>query len=203
MMKKVTFWMMAICLLCSGCSLLGPVKSKPITTYALMNPPVVTTEASHSGGKVLQVSEVTANTGYTTEDMMYMRERFELGHFSKHRWISPPAELFTPLVVEQLAHSGCFKAVVGSAQSGSSDLSLNVQLLVLRQEFFATGSQERLAVQATLNDTAGGRIIAQRRFERVEPTSQDTPYGGVIAANRAAAEVLSDLVAFTCRGARS
>ncbi|MFT3741283.1 MAG: ABC-type transport auxiliary lipoprotein family protein [Gammaproteobacteria bacterium] len=184
-------------LLCS-CSLFRSPKQEA-KTYALAETPCdgVLPVRSH-GEKILSVAAVTAAPGYDTENMMYSRRPYALNQYSKNRWIAPPADMLTPLLVGRLAHSGCFKAVVASPVAGTSDLTLNAQILILRQEYFTPCSQERLAVQVTLTDSSSSAVIAQKRFESVVSTPQNTPYGGVIAANRAVAAVLSDIAGFVC-----
>jgi cholesterol transport system auxiliary component len=50
-----------------------------------------------------------------------------------------------------------------------------------------------------LLDVAQNRIIATRDIAVTEPAPQNTPYGGVVAANRAAAKALSAIAQFCMR----
>jgi cholesterol transport system auxiliary component len=190
--------LIGLCLLnMAGCSLLSPVKTPPKNNFTL-NAGEETVGRSNHHGPTLLVSAPIASPGYDSTDMIYMQRPFQLNHYANNHWISPPADLIAPIMEQRLFNCGCFRAVVTPPFSGTTDLTLNTQLLNLRQEFIDGVSQERLTLSATLVDSASQQIIAQRHFEAVVPAFANNPYSGVIAANRALASVLQRLTAFVC-----
>lgn len=199
--KRIAGLVTAILLIqVTGCSLFGPVKTPPVAPYSLTYLGS-TTVRTNSQGPVLSVSNVNAVPGFDTADMVYVRKHFDHKTFSKNRWSSPPADMITPLLVQSLQSTGCFRAVTSPTSGGTADLTLNTQLILLQQEFKANYSQIHMVMLATLLGSGGQEVIAQRRFECVIATPQNTPYGGVIAANRATAEILGQINQFICRHA--
>ncbi len=181
----------------TGCSILGPVKTPPANNYTLNLPE--TGKARTAGqGRTLLVAAPVASPGYDTANMIYMIRPYELSSYANNHWVSPPAEILAPLMEQKLHNSGCFRAVASAPFTGITDLTLDTQLLVLRQEFIDNISQVRLVLLATIVDSATQHVVAQRRFESVVPTLQANPYSGVIAANQAAATVMRKLTTFVC-----
>lgn len=167
----------------TACSLLSPVKTTPINTFALVvkSGPVV---ASHHP-QTLLVTNPTAIAGYQTNNMIYTARTFERNSFAHNRWVAPPAEMLGPLVVESLQNSGCFRSVISPPSSSNTDLILDTRVLSLQQEFSADTSQVRLALQILLTHNATHQVIKNQRIEVVVPASENNPYAGVIAANKA------------------
>ncbi len=200
-MKWINFFISSLLVMnLTGCSLFGPVKTPPVTPYSLTYLGS-TTVKSNPQGPVISVSSVNAVPGFDTADMIYVRKHFEHGTFSKNRWSSPPADMMTPLLVQSLQNTGCFRAVTSPTSGGTADLALNTQLILLQQEFTANSSHIHMVVLATLLGGGGQEVIAQRRFECTIEAPLNTPYGGVIAANRATDEILNQIDRFVCHHA--
>jgi cholesterol transport system auxiliary component len=181
----------------ASCSIFAPVKTPPDNRYALS----VNTGGAISGrgSSTLLVSTPVASPGYDTTDMIYVSRPFERSHYANNHWISPPADMLGPILQQRIRSSGCFRAVVTTPSSGTTDLILNTQLLALQHEIMGDKNQTRVALNATLIDNATQQILAQRRFESVVPAYQLNPYSGVIAANSAVANVAQKLAVFLCR----
>ena len=77
-----------------------------------------------------------------------------------------------------------------------SDLRLEGRLLHLQLVCRLEPSELQLALRVTLIEAAGGRVIASRNLSIEEPVTERTPYGGVQAANRAVARLLTALQGF-------
>lgn len=181
----------------TGCSLLGPVKTPPNNQYTL-SVPGAATQSIRANWPTLLIATPVASPGYDTTNMIYMERPYQLSHYASHHWVSPPAEMLTPILEQKLHSSGCFRAAVGPS-SGTADFILNTQLLALQQELMGGRNQVRLALLAVLINGTSQQILVQRRFEAVVLAYQVNPYSGVIAANQAIAIVTQKLAAFLCR----
>lgn len=199
---KMKFYMRMLpgilCMLLSGCSLLGPVKTPPMNNYMLTANSSMPNNHTH-GGQVLLVTTPSAAPGYQTADMIYTLQPYQLNSFSKNRWVAPPTEMLLPLLQQNLQSSGCFRAVASPPFSGTANLVLDTQLLMLQQQFLPQGSRIRMAIQTTLTNSISQQVIAARRFEATVPVTEDNPYAGVVAANRATQNILSNINQFVCR----
>jgi cholesterol transport system auxiliary component len=63
----------------------------------------------------------------------------------------------------------------------------------LEQQFFSNPSRVRLALRAQLVETKTQSVLGTRSFEVFEPAPTDDPYGGVIAANKATTDLITEL----------
>lgn len=181
-----------------ACSPFGPVKTKPVNTYTLT---ATNAGVSHArtAGRVLLVTAPTAAPGYQTNAMIYTKRPFELNTFAYNRWAAAPAEMLAPLLVQHLAASGCFRAVVSPPFSGNVDMVLDTQLSNLQQEFKGDTSQVRLTLQITLQNNATHEVITNQRIEAVVPAAENNPYAGVIATNKAVDIALGKIKKVVCR----
>ncbi|HAT1807558.1 TPA: hypothetical protein I8Z23_000056 [Legionella pneumophila] len=134
----------------------------------------------------IQVTVPEAVAGYQTEEMLYMKKPFKLEPFVKNAWTSPPADMLFPLLVQSLQSSGYFYAVTSSPYSEEADYRLDTQLLKLEQNFIKKPSVLEFSAKIVLTHISDNQIIGSRIVSLQIPCSQDTPYGGVIAANQAA-----------------
>ena len=118
--------------------------------------------------------------------MLYIKKPFQVEAFVENAWASPPGDMLHPLIVQSLQRTGYFHAVTSSPYSEEADYRLDTQLLVLNQNFLKKPSVIEFVVKVVLTNNDNNHIMASRIISHQIPCSRDTPYGGVIAANRAA-----------------
>jgi len=152
-------------------------------------------------GVVLIVRPAQAPPGYDTERMIYMTREHELGAFAHSRWAEAPARMLGPILFQGLQQTGAFASVIAGPTTASGNVQLETELVRLQHEFLERPSRVRIVLRAALVDTATSKLIASRRFEDTEPADQDTPYGGVLAANRLVARVLARIAQFSAEQA--
>lgn len=199
-MRKLYIVILAcFCLiLLSGC---GPISMPPVSRYAITSSPPIK-KMHHRTHKTLLVSTPIASAGYKSNKMIYITIPYRLRSFANNQWIAPPADMLLPLIAESLRKTDYFKAVVTAPFSGVVNYRLDTQLLTLQQEFLHPVSQIRLVLQATLINDINNHVIASRRFQIVVNAPENNPYGGVLAANRAAASLSKQITQFVLRTLR-
>ena len=101
-----------------------------------------------------------------------------------------------PLLTQSLQLSGYFKAVSSGIYSDKTDYRLDSQLLMMQQNFIHKPSQLFLVMKLVLNDVSNTKLIASKIFQYRIPCSTETPYGGVLAANKAVRLFTQDAVKF-------
>lgn len=144
----------------------------------------------------LLISKPEAMAGYQTEQMLYVKKPYELTAFTKNAWISSPANMLYPLIMLSIQRTGYFNAVASGPYVDKTDYRLDVQLIELRQNFLVKPSALVLVAKAVLSHVADTRVVSSRTFSERVPCPSDTPYGGVIAANRATQALTANLSAF-------
>ena len=174
-----------------SCSILSPIPQK--NQYALeASPPGYFTKTDKAC--VLQVSPMQDTPTTQGTALRYIEKNYELSAFAKNQWVAPPADLLYPLLLEQMQASGAFEGVV-SGFEGNPCMRLNTTLLALYQDFRVHPSVITLRMQAQLIFLKGKQApISQQIVVSVQ--AQDTPYGGVVAANGATQIMLEKLIAF-------
>jgi cholesterol transport system auxiliary component len=196
-MKLIKIFL-SICLLgsLSACSL-GPVNTSQVQTYALHadNTFGQTTNQRNSG--VILVVGSTATGNFYSTNMYYQEHPYQLQSFAKSAWLNMPSAMIVSNIGGNLTQLRYFKAVLTNLNPGVAvTYTLNMRLINLYQDFTHQPSQMVLSIALTLINNAHHKVLAAQTFNYVEPCTQDTPYGGVIAANKALAQFLNDMDRF-------
>ncbi|MDI9818706.1 ABC-type transport auxiliary lipoprotein family protein [Tatlockia sp. PL877] len=191
-MKKFNLWLLlCIHFLLIGCAV------KPLVTSQYK---LAAYSKKQMAGKATKysifVNTPVAAAGYKTEEMLYTKKPFELMPFVHNAWVDPPAEMLLPLIVQSLNCSGYFHAVASSPSSETTDYRLDTQLIELQQSFLTKPSRIHLVVKAVLTRVDDNRIIASRIICPQVTCPIDSPYGGVLAANRATELFTTELTNF-------
>jgi len=179
-------------LVLSGCASLSPAKTYSMHTYLLTANPIPSQTVSSSKA-VLLVTPTFASAGFDTNALLYQKEAYQLESFSKNAWVSPPADMITPAISANLVRLGYFKAIINSNSSFKADYILNTRLLSLYQDFTTTPSLLLFSINVNLIASQTNTVLASHTFSYSIKTTADTPYGGVLAANKALSEFLQDL----------
>lgn len=179
---------LSILLLSTGIALLfgcSPVKT-PVTNDYQLSAYSSKQYVKKSRPVTLLVSAPEAVAGYQTEQMLYVNKPFQLEPFVKNAWSSPPADMIYPLLVQSMQRSGYFYAVASSPyNSALADYRLDTQLLSLEQNFLKKPSVIDFSAKIVLTRVDNSKVLASRIISLQIPCSTDTPYGGVVAANKA------------------
>jgi len=146
--------------------------------------------------KTILVSYPEAVAGYQTGQMLYIKKPFELSAFANNAWVDQPANMIFPLIVQSLQCSGYFYAVASSPHAEETDYRLDTQLIELQQNFLKKPSVIDVVVKIVLTQTRDNRVVASRLIHQQAICPTDTPYGGVIAANRAIQKVTAEITQF-------
>lgn len=183
----------ALAVALAGCALFA--SPGPAPSLFALDVPSAGASAGSAAAQAIEVAPPSARAGFDGSRMAYVTRPYELNYFARHQWVEPPARMLAPLLAEALERDGRFEATQGGANLSAS-LRLETEIVALQQEFTAHPSQVRFTLRARLLDLAKRRVVASSAFEAVEPAPSDDPYGGVIAANRAAARVLDEVASW-------
>lgn len=183
----------------SSCSL-SPMKVRPMSTYTITEWPMKAVVAQKTiSNRTLLVTTPMAAPGYGSARMVYVMIPYQLKSFGNHRWVAPPAELLLPLLANHLRETGYFRAVVVSPFTGAANYQLNTRLLTLQQEFLQPQSKVRLTIETSLINVTTNQVMATHLFEITVPSTENTPYAGVLATNQAAHTISEEIAQFVVR----
>ncbi len=144
----------------------------------------------------LLISQPDAIAGYQTEQMLYIDKPFELSNFAHSAWISSPANMLYPLITQSLQHSHYFYAVASGPNADKTDYRLDTQLIELQQNFLTKPSVVELVANVVLTHIEDNRVVSSLIIRERVTCLEDTPYGGVVAANRATSAFTARLTDF-------
>ncbi len=147
-------------------------------------------------GPVLLVSLPQAEPGFETPRMVYFKRLYELEHYAVNQWVDTPARMFTTLLVQALGQTGVWRAVIPLPGSVRGDYRIDSHGFALQQEFMQRPSRVRVVVRTQLVDLKEFKVVGTQAFETTEETPSDDAYGGVLAANRAIATMLDQIVSW-------
>jgi len=187
-------YMIPILLSCLLTACLSPVNNKPRSTYVVDSLPGDVAK-SRKGAGVLLVLSPNARPIYQTTRMAYTARPYEVQYFSENQWAETPSQMLLPLLAETMEATYRFKGVMTPPYSGQYQYVLNTQILSFEQDNVHQPDSFKMAVQANLTKS-NNQLVATKTFSIRVPLSQPTPYGGVLAANKAAKKILADLSSF-------
>lgn len=144
----------------------------------------------------LLVTAPDAAAAYQTEQMLYIKKPYELEAFAQNAWVNPPADMLYPLILQSLQRTNLFKAVTSNVYTLGADYRLDTQLLSLDQNFLKKPSVIEFSVKMVLTRVTDNKVLSSRIINLNIPCSNDTPYGGVLAANKATQQFTASLAHF-------
>ena len=190
-------FLLACILLLTSCSVFSPVKLEATNQYELKTIPHV--PLARKTGATLLVTQPITSSIFNTTLIAYTNRPYQISYFSKNQWIATPSEMLQTLLIQTLQNTHAFHAVTQTVANDSYGYLLTTQLIQLIQDFSYNPSVVRLTMDATLIKANTNHIIASKRFSIVEPALENTPYGGVVAANHASARLLEEVTLFCLR----
>ena len=178
-----------------GCTI-GPAEKDAPRTY-LLNPEIpeknFPANPKRTDSLILLISQPKARAGYETARMAYLLRPHEVSYYALNQWADTPARMFAALLTQTMKKTGLWRAIVQAPSAVKADYRLDCDNLALEQQFFSRPSRMRVAMRALLIDNKRQNVIGGRDFEVFETAPSEDAYGGVLAANRAAAELLEQI----------
>lgn len=174
----------------------GPVKLPEQKNYKLSQAANVKPSHQKRFGTIL-VSKIGALGVMDSDDLHYSTKPYEIRSYVNHHWAARPADMLEGLIIKSLQNSHAFQSVVPASFTGDVNYRLKTELVSLHQSFASQPSQVEIVLLAYLIDDKKDKVIKSARLKEVIPAPSNTPYGGVLAANKATSNLLSKLVRFS------
>lgn len=150
----------------------------------------------------LLVSQIVPSQAYQSNDMIYVNQHYQVSAFIENNWDVPPSEMLFPLLVQSLQNTGYFHAVIPAPSFAYTDWRLDTHLIKLQQDFTRKPSVVEFQMTATLINDEQSSIVANKLFSVEVPAPMETPYGGVLAANKACQQVMEEMSAWVVQNAK-
>jgi cholesterol transport system auxiliary component len=182
----------SIFLFLCGCTVLTPINTPNDNIYVLNNIPKVEQDIA-SQPHILLVTPTQANPILNTNEMAYTTKPYQISFFAFNHWADTPSKMLEAALIETLQNTHHFRAVVSSPFVGQYQYVLNTQLLDLQQDFQHKPSIIHFTLRMQLLNAHTNQTLVSKEISFDEPTSHDTPYGGVLASNQVLAKALAKI----------
>ncbi len=184
----------AAAIMLGGCAFAG---GSPPATFDLQAPPV---EKVRGGGAVqLTVYPPVAVKTIDTEEILVKSANGRVAYFSGAAWGDRLPRLFQARLVEALANSGAFRAILTNQDRVSGDLSLAIEIRDFQVQAAAGGSEAVIDVYVKLVDEKNNSVVTTKRFHARVPAASDDAGAGIQALNVAFQQVTLAIVSWVSR----
>jgi cholesterol transport system auxiliary component len=188
----------AAALMLGGCAF-GLGGASPPATYDLEAPAVA--KASGMRSIQLTINPPVAVKTIDTEEILVKGANGRVAYFSGVAWGDRLPRLFQARLVEALANSGAFKAILTNQDRVSGDLSLGIEIRDFQVEASATGAEAVVDVYVKLIDERNAAVVTTKRFQARAPAAGNDPGAGIQALNGAFQQVAAAIVTWVSRRA--
>ncbi len=187
----------AAAIMLGGCAF--GLSGSPPATFDLQAPPV---ERIRGASPVqLTVYPPVAIKTIDTEEILVRGANGRVAYFSGAAWGDRLPRLFQARLVETLANSGAFRAVLTNQDRVSGDLSLSIEIRDFEVGTVADGVEAIIDVYVKLVDEKNGAVVTTKRFQARVPAAGADAGAGVHALNGAFQQVALSIVSWVARRA--
>jgi ABC-type uncharacterized transport system auxiliary subunit len=179
-------------LLVGGC--LGRGDFTPIRYYSVDSLPVSVAPAARSWPIPLGVRPFTAATRYR-DRILYRLSAVEVGFYQYDRWVEPPEEMVTRVLIAALSTSGLFRQVVPVDVVQLPAWLLSGELIRFDEVRDAGGSRAECWVRVEVQQAHDERLLWTDVLKATEPLAAETPEALARAMSRAVQQVAVGLIA--------
>jgi cholesterol transport system auxiliary component len=185
----------AAAIMLGGCAF--GLAGSPPATYDLQALPV---ERVRGGGSLqLTIYPPVAVKTIDTEEILVKGANGRVAYFSGAAWGDRLPRLFQARLVEALANSGAFRAILTNQDRVSGDLSLAIEIRDFQVESSAGGAEAMVDVYVKLVDEKNNSVVTTKRFHARVPAMGEDPGAGIHALNGAFQQVALAIVSWVSR----
>jgi cholesterol transport system auxiliary component len=195
LVKRILLLPISVLLFVSGCSMLSPIRTESTSQYVLNATPTLhAKKASRNITLVVMASET--NPMFDTKQMAYTTQPYQISYFANNQWAEKPGKMLQTIIIQTLQKTHYFSAVNSLLSLGTNNFILHMQLIELQQDFTHKPSLLRMTLHVQITNSANNQVVATKQFSTTTEIWQDSPYGGVIAANKATALLVKQVTEF-------
>jgi cholesterol transport system auxiliary component len=129
--------------------------------------------------------------------MAYTIRPYQVQYFGENQWAETPSEMLSPLLVQTLQNTKHYRAVVSAPYSGIYNYALSTRILRFEQDYMHKPHAFKLTARVSINRMSNNQLVAAKEFVISTPISNQSPYGGVIAANNATRQLMREIAKFS------
>ncbi len=186
---------LALAIALSGCSF--GFGSSPPATYDLQAPAIEKIRPAHS--VQLMIYPPVAVKTIDTEEILVKSANGRVAYFSGVAWGDRLPRLFQARLVETLANSGAFRAILTNQDRVSGDYSLAIEIRDFEVEALPGGSDAVIDVYVKLVDERNNAVVTTKRFQARNRAASEDIGAGIQALNAAFQRIAIEIVSWVSR----
>ena len=180
-----------------GCSAAGLLGSSPPATFDLVAPPIEKARGTRT--TQLMIAPPVAVKTIDTEEILVKGANGRVAYYGGVAWGDRLPRLFQARLVETLANSGAFRAVLTNQDRVSGDMSLAIEIRDFEVETAPGGGEALVDVYVKLVDDRNNAVVTTKRFQAHKQVLGEDPGSGILALNGAFQEVALEITAWVAR----
>jgi cholesterol transport system auxiliary component len=188
---------LAAAIVLCGCAFGGLLGSSAPATYDLQAPSIEKFRGAR--GAQLMIYPPVAVKTIDTEEILVKSANGRVSYFSGVAWGDRLPRLFQARLVEALANSGAFRAILTNQDRVSGDMSLAIEIRDFEVETLAGGSEAVIDVYVKLVDERNNSVVTTKRFQERSRAASEDVGAGIQALNSAFQKVALEIVAWVSR----
>jgi ABC-type uncharacterized transport system auxiliary subunit len=166
----------------------------PVQYYSVDTLPATTPRAARTWPVPLAVRAFTAATRYR-DRILYRVSEVEMGFYEYHRWVEPPEEMVTRVIMAMLRASGLFPQVVTADDVQLPAWLLSGELTRFDEVRQSGGTQAECWLRLEVRQAQNEQLIWSDVLTAVVPFSAATPEALAWAMGQAVQQVGTHLIA--------
>lgn len=190
---KNLFWLLPLFWLAGRGALPGP--SQPVTHYVLTDPGPVAQAAKARPGTLL-LREMDASAFYQEPRLAYSRVPGTRANYEFAYWTELPGKRLTWLLRQRIEAAGAFASVAPLSGGIIGEYQLNTRLIDFYHDAASPPGVVLFLVEAELVRRDQGRLLGRKVFVAQQPVVTYNAEGAAEAMNRAANQVIDEIVAW-------
>ena len=188
---------LATAILLCGCAFGGLLGGSAPATYDLQAPSIEKFRGTR--GAQLMIYPPVAVKTIDTEEILVKSANGRVAYFSGVAWGDRLPRLFQARLVEALANSGAFRAILTNQDRVSGDMSLAIEIRDFEVESLVGGSEAVIDVYVKLVDERNNSVVTTKRFQERSRAASEDVGGGIQALNTAFQKVALEIVSWVSR----
>ncbi len=180
-----------------GCSVGGLLGSSAPATFDLIAPPIEKVRGTRT--TQIMIAPPVAVKTIDTEEILVKGANGRVAYYSGVAWGDRLPRLFQARLVETLANSGAFRAVLTNQDRVSGDVSLAIEIRNFEVETAPGGGEAVVDVYVKLVDDRNNAVMTTKRFQARKAVPGEDPGAGILALNGAFQEIALEITSWAAR----
>ena len=180
-----------LCCLLGGCLRSGDFT--PIRYYSVDPSTITPPSVTHTWPIALGVRPLTAASRYR-DRILYRLSEVEVGFYEYDRWVEPPEEMVTRVIIATVQAAGLFRQVLPADSVQLPAWILSGEVLRFDEVRTGSGSRAECWLRLELRRARDEQLVWSDQLQTAMPLTSETPEALAQAMSRAVQQMVRELI---------